>query len=511
MGLPKDRETELKLRCMDPSTWEGIMSAQSLTKKVVPKSQKREMLETHYFDTATCSLQKASIAYRIRREGDQWIATVKGGGSSSGGLHERQEWNVLVNDPQPDIAVFDGTAIGKRLLAVVGNEKLQSILLTRFERRQMDVIMPDGSQIEVAADQGEVIAGVKRAPILEVELELKSGEVASLFRLGAELAREFPLLPEAESKYYRGIKLAGKDTTQTKQPYQLPQVDKNKLVSEELSKALLQLIGQYLENQQNFLDNPALSENIHEMRISLRRIRSVLDFAGALATKQYKWYLTELKKFARMLAALREFDVAYASWRQVNELQILKQKSKINLGEYLCKNRQLEAEKLYRVIIAGYATPLLLELQAALLESKGQQVRDESTKMNEYAISRLANWLKILTKLGKKVNWIATEDLHKVRLQVKKIKYVAEIMQTAFYEVPQLVLRLDALQENLGYINDVYSTDSLLKVMLEGNEKIELYLEAGMVIGWQEREALLVKHRMDKYWQNFYRTAQRWI
>ncbi len=122
--LPRYEERELKLRCTDATIWDQIMKAQSLLEKAVPESEAKEVLETHYFDTESACLQKAKIAYRIRREGEQWIATVKGGGSSRGGLHERYEWNVLVSNPQPDITVFAGTAMGKKIMTVVGQMEL---------------------------------------------------------------------------------------------------------------------------------------------------------------------------------------------------------------------------------------------------------------------------------------------------------------------------------------------------------------------------------------------------
>lgn len=149
-----------------------------------------------------------------------------------------------VNGPQPDITVFEKITMGKNLMAVVAGQELGSIVMTRFERRRIDVIMSDGSQIEVAADKGEIIAE-KREPILEIELELKNGEVAALFRLGSILAKEFPLLPEGKSKYYRGLTLAEKDLLQVKEAQQLIQMDKRKLASEELRRLLVELISQY--------------------------------------------------------------------------------------------------------------------------------------------------------------------------------------------------------------------------------------------------------------------------
>lgn len=511
MVLSRHTEIELKLTCTDSSIWEQIMTAQSLTELAVPGGGGRELLEARYFDTATYCLQKAKLAYRIRREGEEWIATVKGGGVSSGGLHERQEWNVVVSDAQPDITVFEGTDIGKKLIGLVGDQVLEPILITKFERRTLDIIMPDGSEIEVAADQGTIVAGCKSAPILEVELELKSGKPSALFQLGAALAREYPLLPESDSKFYRGLKLAGLAAAQPQRDAKF-QIDKNQLAAEGLRTILLQLIAQFLVAQQVFLENATQPEHMHELRISLRRLRSLLEFYGPLiADEQYKYYQAELRKLGQMLGILREIDVAYAAWQQCNGCQFISIDDKRNLGLMLAKQRLVEAEKIYKNLNAGLATPLLLDLWAMLIDNKGQQLTQHHSALGQYAVTRLSSWLKTVTKQGKTIDWTATENVHKLRLQIKKIKYAAEVLEPVFYEISQLILRLDTLQKNLGLLSDANSTTSLLEKALKARSSKVLYLEVGIVIGWQGREVLTVQGKMDKHWKKFDRTAQRWL
>ncbi|MBP2626891.1 MAG: domain containing protein [Firmicutes bacterium] len=485
------------------------MTAQSLTEVAVPGGGGRQVLDARYFDTATYCLQKAKLAYRIRREGEQWVATIKGGGLSSGGLHERQEWNIVVNDAQPDITVFEGTDIGKYLIELVGNQRLKPILITKFERRTLDVIMPDGSQIEVAADQGTIVAGSKKAPILEIELELKSGKPSALFQLGAALAREYPLLPESDSKFYRGLKLAGLATVQ---PQKAAKIDKNQLVGVELRTILVQLIAQFFMVQQAFLENSTQPEHMHELRISLRRLRSLLEFYRPLIVhEQYKYHQAELRKLGQMLGTLREIDVAYVAWQQCSDCQFIPIESKKNLGDTLAKHRLLEAVKIYEILKAGFATPLLLDLWAMLIDNKGWQLVEHQRTLGEYSMSRLSSWLKIVTKQGKLIDWSATENVHKLRLMIKKIRYAAEVLEPVFYEVPQLILRLDILQNNLGLLSDANSTVSLLEKLLKAKSSKILYLEVGMVIGWQGREVLSVQDKMDKHWKKFYRTAQKWL
>jgi len=487
------------------------MTAQSLAAVAVPGSGGTQVLDARYFDTSTYCLQKEKFAYRIRREGEQWIATIKGGGLSSGGLHERQEWNVVVRDAQPDITVFAGIDIGQHLIGLVDNQKLEPIVMTKFERRTLDIIMPDGSQIEVAADQGTIVAGLQNAPILEVELELKSGEPSALLQLGAALAREYPLLPESNSKFYRGLTLAGLATVQPKKATKL-EIDKNKLAGQELRTILVQLIAQFLVAQQVFLTDPTQPEHVHELRISLRRLRSLLEFYSPLVDhEKYTYHQVQLRNLGQLLGGLRELDVAYMAWKQCSDIQFTSIKSRISLGGILAKHRLLEAEKVYEILNAGHATPLLLELWAMLSESKGQQLPEHQCTLSEYSVSRLSSLLRTLTKQGKTIDWTATENVHTLRLQIKKIKYATEVLEPVFYKVSPFILRLDTLQNKLGLLSDADSTDHLLKKLLKAHSSKTLHLEVGMVIGWQAREVLSVQGKIDKNWKKFYRTAQRWL
>lgn len=507
--MSKHTEIELKLTCTDRRIWKKIMITPSLTEIAVPESKVCQTLEAHYFDTSTGCLQKAKLAYRIRREGEQWVATVKGGGSSNGGLHERSEWNVVVNNTQPDVNVFSNTDIGKKLIEVVGSQILVPILITRFERTRLDVIMPDGSQIEVAADEGIIIAGSRTAPILEVELELKSGQPAAVIKLGGILGREYPLLPEADSKYYRGLKLAGLATNQSSKVSQLVQVDKRVKADEGLRTSLVQLVLQVLIAQQFFLENQTQTEALHELRIALRRLRSLLEFSRSLFTdEQYQWYQAELRHLGQSLGVLRDIDVAYESYKQCSE--VLLNKDKTSLGEVLKQYRLREANTLHKALQTGLASPLLLDLWATLIEEQKHKFSDDHLTIEEYAVNRLSAWIKTVSKQGRSMDWTNHEMVHKIRLQIKKIKYAAQVFEPVLYERPQFILRLDTLQDKLGLLTDYASTDTLLNNLLAKKPTKALHLEIGMMIGWHSRDKKNIQSKMDKQWEKFYRTAQKW-
>ncbi|QJW47213.1 CYTH domain-containing protein [bacterium BFN5] len=199
------QEIELKLQVLEADQWLEILQWEVFRDADIPGSAKQECLEARYYDTVDGKLRQAGLAYRIRRENEKWVATIKGGGSSEGGLHSRLEVNELVDGPEPDLSVFSGHDLVQQALIP---DPLYALLITRFTRSVL-VINSHGSIIEVAADRGEIIAGDKQAPILEIELELKSGNAAELLLAGAKLAERFALVLEPCSKFARGLMLAG--------------------------------------------------------------------------------------------------------------------------------------------------------------------------------------------------------------------------------------------------------------------------------------------------------------
>ncbi|WP_233832249.1 CYTH domain-containing protein [Paraburkholderia sp. ZP32-5] len=166
-----------------------------------------------YFDTPQLSLASSKSALRLRQTPDGWLQTFKTVGNATNGLHSRHEWEMPVAGAKLEIDALlqacDEPAAADALRAAAPS--LTELFRTNFMRTlwQLDV---DGAQVEAAIDQGDVLATVdgeaRRAPISEIELELKSGDEAALHTLAAELGKRIAgLAPDDISKAQRGYKL----------------------------------------------------------------------------------------------------------------------------------------------------------------------------------------------------------------------------------------------------------------------------------------------------------------
>lgn len=285
--MGNDTEIELKLQFASPTAWGDFLQDLESFQTGGEKGLVRQTLEACYYDTLKLSLQKAHLAYRIRRENGQWVATVKGGGSSAGGLHKRQEWNIAVPEAVPNIDAFSTCPVGRELKASVGQDELKLLFITRFTRDTLNV-EKEGSRIEVAADRGEIIAGQNREPILEIELELKDGRPSSLLKLGAELANKYPLLPEARSKYFRGLQLAG-----------LAEEDKFETKNCQSDNNAGSLITRAITEKAALLRHPDNNEKLVLLREAIQGLILMCEtFSADMAEWQYEYFHSGLRQLA---------------------------------------------------------------------------------------------------------------------------------------------------------------------------------------------------------------------
>lgn len=204
----KSIEIEVKFRLKEIGLAEAIMSDLTLLHLGASEWSRIAVL-AYYYDTQDLDLHKAGIVYRVRREGDKTVATIKGGGTPRSYLQRRQEWNVSVNSVLPDISVFDEEELGIALKELLRDKELKELFSCSFERRFLILNLGKNTQAELAVDVGEIIAKDASEPICELELELKKGELDPMLQLSSSLVEKYQLLPEPRSKFCRGLHLSG--------------------------------------------------------------------------------------------------------------------------------------------------------------------------------------------------------------------------------------------------------------------------------------------------------------
>jgi inorganic triphosphatase YgiF len=196
-------ETELKLSL-------SLESVQMLLRHpLLTATPTQQHLYNTYFDTDDLALTRQKVAVRERRVNDQTLLTVKTAGQSAGGLSQRHEWEAPTEPGAFDFqSLMDDPALADSLTALTN--ELVPVFTTDFERLTWRIAIGH-SDIEVALDRGAIRVDrhgqQASTPICEVELELKSGDIAALNTLSQRLRALVPLIPTDESKAARGYAL----------------------------------------------------------------------------------------------------------------------------------------------------------------------------------------------------------------------------------------------------------------------------------------------------------------
>ena len=280
------KETEIKLR----ASRETLLALREhpLLKKRNKSGWSRHELFNQYYDTADRALAQARVALRLRRDGEQFIQTLKSRGQSVAGLSERNEWDWYLDKPKLDLKKLDDQC-WPASLAELDKKTLKPIFTTDFVRENAEIAWGRGKAkvvIEAALDLGKVVAGKQGEEICELELELRQGEPEALLELAAELAADLALMPCDISKAERGYRLQDPDSFSLSLP--TPQLDADMPLDDAFAALAWQLLGnsQRLAEQYRFNGRWKLLGEWLQQLVELRALLGSLGQAAPRASSR---------------------------------------------------------------------------------------------------------------------------------------------------------------------------------------------------------------------------------
>ena len=273
------KETEIKLR-ISPTSLATLREHPSLVARSVGEWQTRELLN-RYYDTADFALANSQVALRIRRDGEKLIQTLKSKGASVAGLSERNEFDWYLKNNRLVLSHLDESCWPESLREL-DKKQLKVVFSTDFKRQFAELRWQRDSVetvVEVALDQGLVIADQQQEEICEVELELRAGDPAALFELALELAADVALMPCDISKAERGYRLF--DANSYSVAAQPAELTAEMPLDDAFAAVAWQLLGnsQRLAEQYRFNGHWKLLEQWLQQLVSLRAVLASLGQA----------------------------------------------------------------------------------------------------------------------------------------------------------------------------------------------------------------------------------------
>lgn len=252
---------------------------------------------------------------------------------------------------------------------------------------------------------------------------------------------------------------------------------------------------------QRFLDNQPAAEDgrepegIHQYRVALRRLRSLLGLIRSFApSSQLDAFRQEAKWLMSNLNDARDWDVFVTQ-----TLPTISQACpSINGFDVLSGAAEEQRMKAHDKAQAAITDPRAGQLQIALglwVEQKGW--RSDATPAGLDLLSAPARGFaaEVLDKLhrkalkrGRRFRKLAPEERHKLRIALKKLRYAADFFLPLLAK-PKRKRRygktLSALQDRLGRYNDMAVAEQLLEPIVKSEIPVAAHRAAGAVLGWQ--------------------------
>lgn len=450
-------------------------------------------LDNTYYDTADLALKARKVAVRTRRAGRQWLQTVKCAAPSTGGLSQRPEWE------QPYDGAFDFSAIDApevaKLLARRGAD-LVPVFTTRFRRETRRHSPRPGVSILLMIDSGTIEVGERSAPICELELELEDGEPLDLLELACELARDLPLSPGDLSKAQRGFRLF-LDQAVTPARAEPSTLAPGQGVLDAFRELASSCLRQWQANAAAAAEGHDAPEFVHQLRVALRRLRSLLKlFAPALPAAFVAEWGPLLRDNAERFAEARDLDVLYTELLAPVVADGLRDDDSLpRLLALAAVARDNARGALAETLPASGQGRLLLEFSAALHRLTGGPLID-AVDLKTFARLQLDRLRKRARRRHQAAATLVPTDLHALRIAMKQLRYGVEFFAPLFpaKAVARYQAGLNRAQDTLGYLHDVDIARGRLDAWAGAHA--DLHAAAAFIVGWHAPRYARLRRRV---------------
>ena len=479
------------------------------------KAPAARSLVSAYFDTRDRALDKRRIALRVRRSGRAApLIGVKWPRNANSEAFSRGEVEARGRAGELDLSLL-GEEIAAELGQILGDRALEPQFETRVKRRTR-LINLGAAQIEIAFDEGEIVAGDRRAHVAEVELELKSGDASDLYDLAARAVEALPLRLEVASKSERGFRLVdGLVATPVKarDPIFAPGATIDDAIASVVGATLAHFLANLASLRES--DDP---EAIHQLRVALRRMRSALGvFNRHFSCPEFDAFRAEAKRIATALGPARECD-AFSDLLAAGPRRVSADGSVFaGIDAALSQRRQTLYTEARDLIDAKETAAFALKLQAFLSRRGWRNAANERSSslaapVTQFSSQTLERLRKRVVKRGRKLVSLPDNERHQVRIALKNLRYTVEFFGGLYGDsrnYRSYVRVVSRLQDILGAHNDAAGAQSLLDA-LGARAEADTAFAAGVVLGWCKSNAEIAETELDEAWRRFKRLDPFW-
>lgn len=502
----EQRELEFKVQLSKSDI--ARLNRRLSTAKLVSGRPSRENLRSIYFDTSKHCLREMGVSLRLRRQGKSWVQTLKADKGLRGGVSNPIEIEIPVKTATPDLGQLAHTDLGRAVKKAVGQAPLRPVFETDVRRTRHN-IKANGSEMELAFDEGKLKARSKTRKLCEAELELKSGHIGGLLETAERIfaGSELELSTHSKSDLGYELLLGAKGETQAVRDKGRTQIRPSDSCFQAFTVIFAAVREQVMTNCRAVLDSTD-PRGPHQLRIGLRKLRTALRALRPLAkSSSLKTFDDIASRFARSIGNLRDVDVLISSVCQPLESVAPDKAGILELRRALLQHRQTKYKEV-RFNFAG-ADWSRLQLYMALWPLTLGEVEGIQRPVLDYARGILqARWKKV-RRLGRRLEELSPEARHDMRKSLKQLRYLSEFFAPLYskQDPRPFIEKLKQLQDVFGYLNDVYVARQLRSLPALNPPAMST---AHFVLGWHEAEAKHVWRKAGKAWKQLEDSERFW-
>ena len=236
--------------------------------------------------------------------------------------------------------------------------------------------------------------------------------------------------------------------------------------------------------------DPARIDGVHDMRVAIRRLRSVIRDFGEITDKfPLKNLRKRLKRLADSLGVVRDADVCITTLEELSaqaEVEEIKAGIESIASEYRA-TRAAGLEELKKELAPERIADLESRFDAALGESLKQRGLYQVGRIEDAAESIVSKCRKEFVDQGEAIYYPnSIQRLHRMRIAGKHLRYAVELFGDVLGEGAEVLA--DETKKMQGYLGDVHDCDvwttQLRQRALNGKARKEHVVEERKAAIW---------------------------
>jgi CHAD domain-containing protein len=255
-------------------------------------------------------------------------------------------------------------------------------------------------------------------------------------------------------------------------------------------------------------------EAVHQMRVAMRRLRSVLGlFNRAFSAPDFCTFRDEAKRIANLMGEARNWDV-FTALLQSGPLTAFPHEPGFVSILNQCADYRAAGYAAVRELLGNPTTTIFLLQTEIFLARHGwrnglavEALADLTAPAQNFAAANLTRLHRKVRKAGRHLTRIGAHERHLTRIELKKLRYAADLFGGLFdgrHKIRKHNRAAAELQEELGLLNDLATAQELL-ARLDGSTP-DKARAIGIVLGWCAHAASANDKQLAKRWKNFTET-----